>query len=183
MLHNRQHAFTLAELLIALGILGVIATFTIPKILTAQQDAKKWAIFKEDVAAAQQGTWELVQSGEIELASHSCGVASPIVASLFDTKFNYTSSTGSSTLRTYYITNGSTIRFAQGNSIDFRIDYDGPNAGNNTYGDDLLLFHFNDCTGAAGGGMLPAGKFGLLNNQPAGYIAENAALWDQIWTE
>lgn len=32
--------FTLAELLIALGILGVIATFTIPKILSAQQDSK-----------------------------------------------------------------------------------------------------------------------------------------------
>jgi hypothetical protein len=47
----------------------------------------------------------------------------------------------------------------------------------------MLLFHFNDCTGAAGGGMLAAGRFGLLNNQPAGYIAENAALWSQIWTE
>lgn len=39
--------FTLAELLIALAILGVIATFTIPKVLTAQQDAKYSSIAKE----------------------------------------------------------------------------------------------------------------------------------------
>ena len=35
-----QPAFTLAELLIALAILGVIATFTIPKILSGSTDAK-----------------------------------------------------------------------------------------------------------------------------------------------
>lgn len=42
--------FTLAELLISLAILGVIATFTIPKILTAQQNAQKNATVKEDFA-------------------------------------------------------------------------------------------------------------------------------------
>ncbi len=39
--------FTLAELLISLAILGVIATFTIPKILTAQQNEQKRATAKE----------------------------------------------------------------------------------------------------------------------------------------
>jgi prepilin-type N-terminal cleavage/methylation domain-containing protein len=39
--------FTLAELLIALGILGVVATFTIPKVLNAQQDGKNRAMAKE----------------------------------------------------------------------------------------------------------------------------------------
>lgn len=42
--------FTLAELLIALAILGVIATFTIPKILQAQQNQKKQAILKETIS-------------------------------------------------------------------------------------------------------------------------------------
>ncbi len=49
--HVRAHGFTLAELLIALAILGVIATFTIPKILTAQQDQKNNAVVKEVAAA------------------------------------------------------------------------------------------------------------------------------------
>jgi prepilin-type N-terminal cleavage/methylation domain-containing protein len=39
--------FTLAELLIALAILGVIATFTIPKLLQSQQDGKFKSIAKE----------------------------------------------------------------------------------------------------------------------------------------
>jgi prepilin-type N-terminal cleavage/methylation domain-containing protein len=43
--------FTLAELLIALAILGVIATFTIPKILSAQQNSSNNAIAKEALSA------------------------------------------------------------------------------------------------------------------------------------
>lgn len=40
-------AFTLAELLIALSILGVIATFTIPKVLQGQQNGQYKAMAKE----------------------------------------------------------------------------------------------------------------------------------------
>lgn len=39
--------FTLAELLISLAILGVIATFTIPKILNSSQNGQNTAIAKE----------------------------------------------------------------------------------------------------------------------------------------
>lgn len=42
--------FTLSELLIALAILGVIATFTIPKVLQSQQDKKFNSIAKEVAA-------------------------------------------------------------------------------------------------------------------------------------
>jgi prepilin-type N-terminal cleavage/methylation domain-containing protein len=47
---RRFRGFTLAELLIALGILGVIATFTIPKILSAQQNNRYNAAAKEAAA-------------------------------------------------------------------------------------------------------------------------------------
>jgi prepilin-type N-terminal cleavage/methylation domain-containing protein len=43
--------FTLAELLIALGVLGIIATFAIPKILNAQQAEKSNAVAKETIGA------------------------------------------------------------------------------------------------------------------------------------
>ncbi len=47
----RHVGFTLAELLISLAILGVIATFTIPKILQAQQNQKFNAVAKEALSA------------------------------------------------------------------------------------------------------------------------------------
>lgn len=49
--NHHKHGFTLAELLIALAILGVIATFTIPKVLQAQQSHKHNAIAKQAIAA------------------------------------------------------------------------------------------------------------------------------------
>lgn len=47
-------AFTLAELLIALAILGVIATFTIPKVLNSQNDGRYNSIAKEAAASVSQ---------------------------------------------------------------------------------------------------------------------------------
>lgn len=47
---HRLSAFTLAEMLIALLILGQIATFTIPKIIQAQQQGRNEALGKEAVA-------------------------------------------------------------------------------------------------------------------------------------
>lgn len=49
-----SRGFTLAELLIALGILGIIATFTIPKIINNQQSTKDKAITKEAATIASQ---------------------------------------------------------------------------------------------------------------------------------
>lgn len=50
----RHLGFTLAELLIALAILGVIATFTIPKVLNSQQSAQNISIAKESFATVSQ---------------------------------------------------------------------------------------------------------------------------------
>lgn len=48
--HRPTSGFTLAELLIALAILGVIATFTISKVLTGSQNSQFNAVAKEDIA-------------------------------------------------------------------------------------------------------------------------------------
>ncbi|WP_373532123.1 type II secretion system protein [Vampirovibrio sp.] len=62
MLHpfSFKKGFTLAELLIALAILGVIATFTIPKILSSQQNGQFNAVAKEDIAMLS-GAYQLAQ--------------------------------------------------------------------------------------------------------------------------
>lgn len=48
--YRKRQGFTLAELLICILILGEIATFTIPKILTAQQNGQNTSIIKETFA-------------------------------------------------------------------------------------------------------------------------------------
>jgi prepilin-type N-terminal cleavage/methylation domain-containing protein len=60
MQQTRPSGFTLAELLISLAILGVITTFTIPKILTAQQNEQNKAKAKE-VAAMISGAYQQAQ--------------------------------------------------------------------------------------------------------------------------
>ena len=57
----RRSGFTLAELVIALAILGVIATFTIPKVLQSQQSGRDVAIAKE-FAAMFSGAFEAYKS-------------------------------------------------------------------------------------------------------------------------
>lgn len=58
--------FTLAELLIALAILGVIATFTIPKILQSQQNSQIKSVAKESYASISQIMVQGWQSGELK---------------------------------------------------------------------------------------------------------------------
>lgn len=65
--------FTLAELLIALLILGEIATFTIPKIITAQANGRYNAVAKETIsmvaAAYQQYSYTNGISGSVGIAA------------------------------------------------------------------------------------------------------------------
>lgn len=57
--------FTLAELLIALGILAAIASFTIPKVLQAQQSGTYKANAKEVAAAISEAYTRLQQEGNL----------------------------------------------------------------------------------------------------------------------
>lgn len=52
-----KHGFTLAELLVCLAILGLIAVFTIPKVLTTQRDSRYSAQAKE-VASMISGAYD-----------------------------------------------------------------------------------------------------------------------------
>lgn len=56
--------FTLAELLIALLILGEIATFTIPKILSSSQNGRKKVVLKETISVLSEATYLFCLSPE-----------------------------------------------------------------------------------------------------------------------
>lgn len=59
-------AFTLAEVLIALVLLGVVAAFTIPKVLQNSNNQKRNAVIKETVGAFNQLSYQGVLTGELK---------------------------------------------------------------------------------------------------------------------
>lgn len=60
-----KRGFTLAELLIALLILGALATFTIPKLLNGQQDSRRKAIFRETITSIAAVYYQGYLTGEM----------------------------------------------------------------------------------------------------------------------
>jgi prepilin-type N-terminal cleavage/methylation domain-containing protein len=76
--------FTLAELLIALAILGVIATFTIPKIVSSQQTGTYSANAKEVMASI---------SGAYQQLKHTTGITASTKSSDLLPYLNYVSTT------------------------------------------------------------------------------------------
>lgn len=59
--------FTLAELLIALLIIGEIATFTIPKVITAQQNLQNTSKMKDTAAMVSAAYQEAVLNGAVTI--------------------------------------------------------------------------------------------------------------------
>lgn len=87
-----RQGFTLAELLISLAILGMIATFTIPKILSSQQNSSYNAIAKEDASAIAAAYQSYVYNN---------GASSAISLSSLTPYLNYTTLDTSSLIDSY----------------------------------------------------------------------------------
>jgi len=71
-----KKGFTLAELLITLQILAIIAAFTIPKIIGSQQNSRYKAIAKEDIASVA-AAYQLYTFSTTPLASTTGGALTP----------------------------------------------------------------------------------------------------------
>jgi prepilin-type N-terminal cleavage/methylation domain-containing protein len=78
MIKKAHKGFTLAELLIALAILGVIATFTIPKILTSTGTAQFRAVAKEAASIVSGGMQDYMTNYAVTGTSTSANVLSNI---------------------------------------------------------------------------------------------------------
>lgn len=68
---SKKHGFTLAELLVSLLILAEIATFTIPKILSTQQNQTYNARIKEDIATIAAAYQQAQLAGTVSSATMS----------------------------------------------------------------------------------------------------------------
>lgn len=136
MFKNVSIGFTLAELLISLVILGEIATFTIPKVLNAQQDGRRVAIFKETIGVLSEITYMGYLTGELTSSN---------VASYYTSKLNAVkicpnnafteqcwAHSGGSNEPGFILHNGATLsgfnNFGPGNGVE--LDWNGPQSPN-----------------------------------------------------
>ncbi len=91
---NRWTGFTLAELLIALAILGVIATFTIPKIVSAQRDQSYNAKAKEAMAAVSATISKMRANGTLSASTQPADVFAQMNYVAYDTSASVDSEPG-----------------------------------------------------------------------------------------
>lgn len=142
-LRSSLPAFTLAELLIALAILGVIATFTIPKVLNSGQNGKNTAIAKE-AASMISGAFSSYQlNNSIASGTGPANLTQYMNYVSVDTATNYAAASGqqgtaltacTATLQCLKLHNGGVLQYATNNSfggtattnaIYFSVDPDG----------------------------------------------------------
>lgn len=93
-LFKSNPGFTLAELLIALAILGVIATFTIPKILSSSQNGQNTAIAKEAASMV---------SGAYSTYTLNNGAATGVTAGALTQYMNYVATDATAAAYTFGI--------------------------------------------------------------------------------
>lgn len=127
--------FTLAELLIALAILGVIATFTIPKVLNSATSGQNTAIAKE-AASMVSGAFSSYQLANSVVSGTTAGLLTSymnyVAVDSSSTTYGFTDPCSTSTCLKLH--NGGVLQYKSGNSfggsttthaIYFNIDPDG----------------------------------------------------------
>jgi type II secretory pathway pseudopilin PulG len=85
MFRNRELAFSLSELLIALMILGEIATFTIPKIIYSQRNNRFNAVVKETASAIAAQYQTMKMQGLVSSSTSAYDILTQMNALSFST--------------------------------------------------------------------------------------------------
>jgi prepilin-type N-terminal cleavage/methylation domain-containing protein len=194
-----RHGFTLAEVLIALALLGVIAAFSIPKILQSSSDNQKGPIFRETLGTLSQIIHEGYLSNAIRATSDY---------SYFSTRINTlkacpgdanaqgcwsnaqqgTALNSESIQAGFVLPNGVRITGFNAQMSDDEngvyIDWNGISQPNRLGEDQLyvMMCYRSPCTyiaGQKGGQILPSGTLVGLTAQQA---ADNQRLFDSIVT-
>jgi prepilin-type N-terminal cleavage/methylation domain-containing protein len=176
MMKKATKGFTLAELLIALAILGVIATFTIPKILESSTNGKLVAIAKES-ASMISGAYTNYKANATptsltqpqNLTTYMNYVSTDVASTFTTPNAGARMDTCSATLVCMNLHNGGVLQYDTGqsfggvantNAMFFNVDPDGflPGAGGISF---YLFFNGRLASGQSAGAPTPGGTVGL----------------------
>jgi prepilin-type N-terminal cleavage/methylation domain-containing protein len=148
----KRKGFTLAELLVAMSVFGIISTFSISKGITAYNNSVKKALLKETFSTFNGALHELMLEGTIRF--HPVGQSNFPVRKFLE-KLNALKicevhafnegcvSDASQVDQGGRLPNGVEVGIKVGYYIDIFIDYNG-NKGPNIIGDDQLMVYYND---------------------------------------
>lgn len=154
-LSRKTHlGFTLAELLIALAILGVIATFTIPKILSSQQNTKYNALAKESASTVAAAYTQYKLTNTVSTATGIANITpymnylSVDTSSTIDDKYSLASVTCAASRPCLKLANGSMLLYTTDtfdatnstNALSFYIDPNGAYGGTTNGPDKSVQF-------------------------------------------
>jgi prepilin-type N-terminal cleavage/methylation domain-containing protein len=186
--------FTLAEILVALVILGLAAGFTIPKLLTATGNTQTKAILKEHIAQVNQVLYAADLDGiligtlsEATLMTYLKGKFN-YISSCYNTSAGCSYSTSPhhypgypTTWPTLIFADGATLSFVEnafssGKVISIVIDVNGATAPNLPGEDELLI---NYCR-ASGTGTCTDG---IIPNHPAFTVYDSCLICGNLWPQ
>lgn len=144
-----KRGFTLSELLIALAILGILATFTIPKVLQSQSDSSYNSRAKEAIAALSQALEAKRADGTLTTSTRSSDLSpylnylyADTVSAVIDHSYGNTTATCNSTSPCVWLASGAALRFepnqfyntTASNGIFLLVDPDGKVTGSGAAG-------------------------------------------------
>ncbi len=186
----KKLAFTLAETLITLGIIGVVAALTLPSVINKTQKRALEVAFKKSYANLYNAV-NLVKQDSPDYLEDGSVSSNPMLGNLILEKYkshdlaiknsrdydNYTNNVRTLTLNqgirpecsqlfypnySYNLSDGSTIAFMRNcNSVWITLDTNGIQKKPNAYGHDIFLFMIT----AKGDFMPAASEVGMITNE------------------
>ena len=171
-----RQGFTLAELLISLAILGVIATFTIPKIINAQSNGQNTAIAKEAASMISGAFTTYTLNNTLTTGTTAGALTQYLNYVATDTGTTYTGSGGtalqacSSTLVCLKLHNGAILQYdtastfggsGAANGIVINLDPDG----NGTQGRASFIQYYGGRLTTVGAAGAPTSSGATITNQ------------------